>query len=76
MANNISNIPNCWEFLNCPPDTCSICPAYPDRGRECWKITGTRCKGGSFVKERFDAKILHCRNECDYYKTHLKRFYP
>ncbi len=78
MANgsNNSDIPNCWDFMKCPEEICVSCPAYPDHGVECWKMTGTKCKGGKFVKESLDAKILYCRNECAYYKTHLKKVYP
>ncbi len=70
------DIPNCWEFMNCPSEACEACPAYPDHGRECWKITSTRCKGGKFVKATLEEKILYCRNECYFYKTHLKELYP
>jgi hypothetical protein len=77
MATKASkDIPTCWEFMDCPDNVCNICPAYPDHGRECWKLTGTRCQGGRFVKASFEEKILHCRNECDFYKTHLKVLYP
>ena len=69
-------IPNCWEFLNCPSEVRASCPAYPDYGRECWKTTGTRCEGGKLVKATLEEKILYCRNECEFYKTCLKELYP
>ncbi|MEJ2313299.1 MAG: hypothetical protein P8Y85_00665 [Nitrospirota bacterium] len=77
MANASGNTtPTCWDFMKCPREVCTSCPAYPDCGLECWKLTGTKCRGGEFVKASFDEKILYCRNECDYYKIHLKKLYP
>jgi hypothetical protein len=73
---SVEDIPNCWEFLGCDMDVCGDCTAYPDHGRECWKLTGTKCKGGKFMKTTIEDKLLHCRNECDFYKTHLKELYP
>jgi methyl-accepting chemotaxis protein len=63
---------NCWEMKNCPTDRRDNCPAYPDRGPECWKVTGTMCGGaeqGDMTK-----KIEKCR-ECNYYQSpHCKKF--
>jgi len=75
-SKRVGEIPNCWEFMECGQATCEICPAYPDHGRECWKLTGTRCAGGKYIKASFEEKILHCRNNCKFYKTHLKGLYP
>ncbi|MEW6348250.1 MAG: two-CW domain-containing protein [Thermodesulfobacteriota bacterium] len=33
----------CWEFTNCKSK--EKCPAYPDKGRECWEVPGTLCRG-------------------------------
>lgn len=33
----------CWEFQGCSDK--EQCPAFPDRGRECWKVSGTLCRG-------------------------------
>jgi hypothetical protein len=71
-----NDIPNCWEFLNCQEEVCRTCPAYPDHGHECWKVTGTKCESGKYVKANSEEKILHCRNECNYYRTYLKNTYP
>jgi hypothetical protein len=68
-------IPNCWEIIECPPEVCEACPAHPDNGRECWKLTGTKCAGGSIEKMSLTRKIMHCRNKCAFYKKHLKKLY-
>lgn len=62
--------------MDCPEEVCRVCPAHPDHGRECWKVTGTKCAGGKFIKSSAEEKILHCRNECGFYKTYLKGLYP
>jgi len=56
----------CWEFLNCPPESKSRCPAYPDKGQDCWKVPGTFCRGkqqGSVEEKRefclFDCKFVN-----------------
>jgi hypothetical protein len=36
---------NCWEFLNCPSETRSQCPAHPQSGKKCWEVDNTLCKG-------------------------------
>ncbi len=33
----------CWEYSNCKYH--ATCPAYPDRGRDCWEVPGTLCRG-------------------------------
>lgn len=68
--------PNCWEFNNCPEPTRLRCPAYPDNGRECWKVTGTQCAEGRDSKKSLSEKILYCRNECLFYKKHLRSMFP
>ena len=50
---------NCWEFKKCGRDEkgdraeeLGVCPAFPDNGKKCARITGTLCGGtvqGSFV---------------------------
>jgi hypothetical protein len=64
--------PNCWEALKCPNNVRNSCPAYPDMGRECWKITGTKCSQGRFEKSSLVEQIVHCHNECEYYRQYLK----
>ncbi|MBI4706493.1 MAG: hypothetical protein HY761_01005 [Candidatus Omnitrophica bacterium] len=41
---------SCWEFLDCPDEVKSMCPAYKtNSGNECWMVaasfmaTDTRC---------------------------------
>jgi hypothetical protein len=66
------NIPNCWDFENCPSEVREKCPAYPDKGKECWKVTGTKCAHGKYEKASLSEKIIYCRNECAFYKKYLK----
>jgi hypothetical protein len=33
----------CWDFTKCKDK--ERCPAYPDRGRDCWDVEGTLCRG-------------------------------
>ena len=56
----------CWEMKNCPPERRDTCPAYPDRGNQCWIVTGTLCGG----KEQgsYREKMANCR-KCDVYKA-------
>ena len=65
---------NCWEFKQCGPDVYRSCPAHPDKGLDCWKVTGTKCEGGAFEKATLQEKIHFCRRECDFYKTSAHRF--
>lgn len=56
------DVRNCWEFMVCGKE--QNCPAFPDFGRACFAVTGTRCKGkeqGSYA-----LKISHCRS-CGFY---------
>ena len=61
---------NCWEFKNCPPQTYRHCPAYPDRGRECWKLDRTLCAAGTLDAGSLAEKVAVCR-ECEFYMTHI-----
>ena len=73
---SLEDLPNCWEVMDCGEDTCRRCPAYPDMGRECWKVTGTLCSQGKLKKADLGEKLLHCRNNCIYYKEYIKKVYP
>jgi hypothetical protein len=42
------------------------CPAYPDRGFDCWNLEATMCRGER--QGAYDEKIGYCRQLCDYYK--------
>lgn len=48
------------------------CPAYPDRGEDCWKITGTKCGKGLMEKKTLAEKISHCRT-CDFFRLHAHK---
>ncbi len=65
---------NCWEFKNCPEEIRTKCPAYPLRGKDCWKVTGTKCEGGTIEKSSLAEKIEFCRKECDFYKQYAHKF--
>lgn len=64
---------NCWEFKSCPDETRDICPAHPDRGLDCWKVTGTKCERGLIEMKTLEEKILHCRT-CEYFVKHAHHF--
>lgn len=64
------NPPNCWEHEMCPGDVRDTCTAYPHMGRECWKITGTKCAQGRYEKAALSEKITYCINSCSYYQTY------
>ena len=46
MSENHKGMPDCWEVMDCPEEVRETCPAYPDHGKECWKLTGTKCAQG------------------------------
>ena len=64
---------NCWEFMKCPERTFQECPAYPDKGLDCWKVTGTKCAQGAIVKASALEKIQHCRS-CRFYTGYANKF--
>ncbi|NWF55508.1 MAG: hypothetical protein HXY45_12025 [Syntrophaceae bacterium] len=37
----------CWERMRCGRERREACPAYPDYGRLCWPIAGTKCPTGA-----------------------------
>ena len=59
---------NCWEFMKCQEATYQVCPAYPDKGLDCWKGTGTK---RALQMATALEKIAHC---CDFYKTYANKF--
>ena len=69
-----SRIPlNCWEFKKCGREAggarvgeLGVCPAYPDRGRECATMAGTFC--GDKVQGSFAQKMKSCV-KCQFYKS-------
>ena len=64
---------NCWDFMKCPEETSAKCPAYPDKGLDCWKVTGTKCSQGKVEKATALEKIGHCRT-CNFYITFAHKF--
>ena len=62
---------NCWEFKKCPEDRKKQCPAFPGRGLDCWKVTGTMCMG---IEQGTTAlKIAFCRS-CNFYNKYANKF--
>ena len=64
---------NCWEYKKCGREaggvnaaTLGVCPAYPDHGRHCARVTATLCEGE--VQGSFAAKLAACL-QCDFYKS-------
>jgi len=64
---------NCWEYTDCPEEQRNRCPAHPDRGLDCWKVTGTLCDQGRHRAKSLEEKIARCR-KCDFYIKHAHRF--
>ncbi len=64
---------NCWEFMKCKPETYQTCPAHPYKGLDCWKVTGTKCKGGMVETKTLEEKVLIC-HKCDFYKKYAHKF--
>jgi len=63
----------CWEFMKCSTKVMQDCPAYPDKGKSCWKVTGTMCDGGKVRMSSLLEKIEHCK-ECDFYIEYAEKF--
>lgn len=63
----------CWNFMKCGMIVYKNCPAYPDYGLDCWKVTGTKCNGGTMEKATKAEKIEFCK-KCDFYKTYAHRY--
>jgi hypothetical protein len=69
---------NCWEFKKCGREAggskaaqLGVCPAYPDHGQSCARVTGTLC--GGVVQGTFAAKLGNCM-KCEFYNTpHYKK---
>jgi PAS domain S-box-containing protein len=63
---------NCWEAKKCgrtpggdKVNKLGVCPAYPDNGKNCWKVAGTFC--GGKVQGNSAQKLTSCV-QCDFYK--------
>ena len=62
---------NCWEFKKCgreaggaKAEELGVCPAYPNYGKQCARITGTICD--STVQGPESMKLFYCV-KCDFY---------
>ncbi|AEF94132.1 methyl-accepting chemotaxis sensory transducer [Desulfotomaculum nigrificans CO-1-SRB] len=56
---------NCWDYLNCPAERKSQCPAFTEnRGLDCWKVPKTLCRGE--VQGTVAQKIAGCR-QCEFF---------
>lgn len=64
---------NCWIFRKCAPRVRLLCPAHPDNGMRCWKVTGTMCDGGKVKMASLAEKIDYCRN-CDFYRNFAEHY--
>jgi len=57
---------HCWERMACGRDRDRSCPAYPDYGRLCWPIAGTKCREGI---RGIHAQTLGDCESCDFFKA-------
>jgi len=64
----------CWEYNNCPKDTYEKCPAYPESEHDCWTVTGKKYNCGKSEAAIIIEKLYFCKNECNFFKTHIQRF--
>jgi len=63
----------CWEHLKCSDGVRSNCPAFPENGKACWKVTGTMCDSGRMRKATVIEKVEFCRR-CDFYINYAEKF--
>lgn len=64
---------NCWEYTRCGREKGGIkvaelgpCPAYPDGGQTCARVSGTLCNG---IKQgNLASKLTECMR-CDFYNS-------
>ena len=55
----------CWQFMGCPKDVLSRCPAFERRaGRRCWLVAGTLSGGAPYCI--FCGQMKSCK-ECRFY---------
>lgn len=58
---------NCWEYQKCKSELRDNCPAFlRNMGKDCWKVTGTLCKG--IIQKDLKTKIHQC-NICNFYNS-------
>ena len=63
---------NCWEFMKCDKVIFEKCPAYPNHGLDCWKVTGTKCGKGQLEKATIHEKVHYCR-QCEFFKEYAHK---
>jgi hypothetical protein len=56
----------CWERMGCGQECLQDCPAYPDYGRLCWPIAGTKRSIGARGKHA--QEIKDCE-DCEFFKA-------
>lgn len=65
---------NCWEVIKCKKKVRKHCPAFPDKGLDCWKITGTKCQGGQVEMKTLREKIIYCKS-CEFFEKYVTTFF-
>jgi hypothetical protein len=58
----------CWERMGCGQERVQTCPAYPDYGRLCWPIAGTKCPTAARGKHAQEMKDCEA---CEFFKAVL-----
>lgn len=56
----------CWERMGCGQERVQSCSAYPDCGRLCWPIPGTKCPTGA--RGTHAQKMKDCE-ACEFFKA-------
>jgi len=56
----------CWERMGCGQERLQSCPAYPDYGRLCWPIAGTKCPTGA--RGKYAQEMKDCE-DCEFFKA-------
>jgi len=63
---------NCWDYQKCKPVNKDNCPAFlQNKGLDCWKVTGTMCKG---VEQGTKAQKIAFCSACNFYNTYAHKF--
>jgi hypothetical protein len=63
---NFKGNEQCWQRLGCGRDRQKDCPAYPDYGRLCWPIAGTKCPTGA--RGTHAQEIKNCES-CEFFHS-------
>jgi len=62
---NATDRKDCWTIKKCPKERRDICPAYPDNGQSCWKVSHTMCGGFQQGSARDKKEKCH---ECQFFQ--------